>query len=61
MSQYSINLQSTMREAELHAELKFGGFSNNEDNLNLSLDNEKKQYLSYKPLIDKYNRILSEA
>ena len=50
-----------MREAELHAELKFGGFSNNEDNLNLSLDNEKKQYLSYKHLIDKYNRILSEA
>lgn len=61
MSQYSINLQSTMREAELHAELKFGGFSNNDDNLNLSLDNEKKQYLSFKPLIDKYNRILSEA
>tara|TARA_B110000285_G_scaffold220980_1_gene273351 strand:+ start:723 stop:1094 length:372 start_codon:yes stop_codon:yes gene_type:complete len=50
-----------MREAELHAELKFGGFSNNDDNLNLSLDNEKKQYLSFKPLIDKYNRILSEA
>ena len=42
-----------MREAELHAELKLGGFSNRDD-INLTLENmDKRHNLNYKPLIEK--------
>lgn len=50
-----------MREAELHAELKMGGFSNRDD-INLTLENmDKRHNLNYKPLIEKYNQLLQEA
>ena len=49
-----------MREAELHAELKFGGLSNQDENLNFSQDNFKKQQ-NFKPLIERYTHLLSEA